>query len=170
MPIDRIKCFGLEHPTSGNIIVFKAGRVKYRSKENNYKAVLIDGTNVHKKNWIHLIFTVRALYLDQQLLTADLPASLAGAFFATANSAYNSMISLSQVLNIIRNSGTTSTKFYPMLLDQNNTADLTAYEIVPDQDTYDLIDAKENGRFPMYTTLSLMTKTALTNYPTVFNR
>lgn len=166
MPIDRIKYIGLKVAT-GDVIVMRAGLLKYSAKEVNFEHQLIDGEHVYASNFLHLIFTVTAGYLSQQVLRSeegDLDTDLQ---IETGYRIYTTDQPLGVILNALR-AGTA--EFFPRLQDQNGTSNFTKYAVVPDKKTIDLLNAKENGRFPMYTTLTFKTKTALTSYPSWINR
>jgi hypothetical protein len=168
MPIDRIQCFGIQLANT-ELAVFKAGKIKYRAKEEKWETQLIDGEFVEGKLWLHLNFDLLLMYLDQQLTGDDIPDSItADDDFAMIT--FSDSVGLKSVLDDIRNAEASPIYFFPKLLDQAGTVDDTKYRVLGDKDTIDLIDARENGRFNMYTPISLKTKTPLTAYPFWINR
>ena len=168
MPIDRIKCFGIQLANS-QLAVFKAGKIKYRAKEEKWETQLIDGEFVEGKLWLHLTFDLLLMYLDHQLTGSDIPESISthDDFISIT---FSGAVGLKSILDDIRNAEAAPIYFYPRLLDQAEDVDDTKYRVLGDKDTIDLIDARENGRFNMYTAISLKTKTPLTAYPFWVNR
>ncbi len=168
MPIDRIQCFGIQLGLE-YLAIFKCGKLKYRSKLEKWETQLIDGEHVEGPLWIHLTFDVLVMYLDQQLISDDIPQVLKDEEDVTLPT-FASGVTLKEVLDDIKKAEATPIYFFPKLLDQDGTVDATNYRVLGDKDTIDLIDARENGRFNMYTAISLKTKTPLTAYPSWINR
>lgn len=148
-------------------MTLKAGRIKYRMIDENFKDVLIDGTNVFENLWTHIEFTITFGYLDQQVIDVNLPQNISIDLTNAGFNTWDAEVDLSTVLSDLKAG---NCKFFPRLEDQFGAVDTTNYDVVPTKDTYELLDARKNGRFNTYTPLSFITKTPLAATPTWINR
>ena len=169
MPIDRIKYVGFQF-NEGEMTIFKAGELKYEFVETLNKWNLIDGTYVVDKRYRHIKFKILLQYLGQQNTTvAGLPTTLTEQFGDTLEALETTELSLSALLTFFGVPGE-DIWFYPRLVDQFDAVDTTYYPVVCDQKSFSIMDAKKNGRFPMYLPITFQTITPVATYPTWINR
>lgn len=166
MPIggsDRTKILAFEW--GGDTYLFKGGRFGYRTAEDREDFQYSSLEHNFQFNAIDLYFVVFLGYLDQQL-NAGTSYDLAD----TTTIAAAPAVGVIDVLNILKESNTTTVEFYPKLEDSFGVVDQTKYRVVTDQGEIDLMSARRGGRFTPYAPVQFKVKIPLQDYPQWANR
>ncbi|MEP0004587.1 MAG: hypothetical protein ABJ387_03460 [Balneola sp.] len=156
------------------IVAFEFGGSKYLFEVGGYNVddipeyktwVSASRKNNATLDSLHLLFTFKAGYLDQQL-NAGTTHTLADDTVEASATA----IGVIDLLNALIDNNSNAVYFYPALEDGDGNNSQTKYEVVPEGNSNRLLNAVSAGRFTPSMPIKFKTKNPLDEYPSWLNR
>lgn len=163
---DRIQHIGFLH--KGEVIVLKAGRLRYRLKPERYQTQLTNGQLVSFTKWHHIEFTIDYGFLDQQCTRAICKKELLHELcIGDHHLVWEVEIPIAEFLNELEAG---KIQFYPNLHNSDGFVDITNIPVQCNYKNIDLVNARRNGRYPLQIPINFQTINPYSAVPSWVNR